>query len=82
MRRISRSLSTDYLHKAAAIADVFRPYGMRVYNCGLQKTLTAFSAGSKVIAKRMPRSGLACRCLPDEKRDVPRLPHCHAFLLG
>ncbi|MCW5967737.1 MAG: hypothetical protein KIT57_04425 [Blastocatellales bacterium] len=27
----SRSLSLDYLHKAAAIADVFRPYGVRVF---------------------------------------------------
>jgi alpha-glucuronidase len=27
----SRSLSAEYLRKAAAIADVFRPYGVRVY---------------------------------------------------
>jgi alpha-glucuronidase len=27
----SQSLSTEYLHKTAAIADVFRPYGVRVY---------------------------------------------------
>ncbi len=27
----SRSLSAEYLHKAAAIAAVFRPYGLRVY---------------------------------------------------
>jgi alpha-glucuronidase len=27
----SQSLSTEYLHKAAAIAGVFRPYGVRVY---------------------------------------------------
>ena len=27
----ARSLSTEYLHKTTAIADVFRPYGVRVY---------------------------------------------------
>ena len=65
------SLTAAYIAKAAALADVFRPYGIRVY---LSRPLLARRATSAGCDRRPARPGGARLVGGQGRRDLPRDP--------
>ena len=72
-----KSLTADYIAKAAAIADVFRPYGLKVY---LSANFAAPRPDRRPRHRRPARSGRAAVVEGQGERDLqghPRLRRLH-----